>query len=106
MEGPTNLTQSKIIARVVSTIENFKCYSFENMIIKVLIYFDWNSYLSAGKFNFFLSASQKYSCSKSQNTHGYFEDRPNFHHIVFRRLFDTSFLYSFRQQKSEGQVDV
>ena len=45
MEGSTNLTQSKIIARVVSIIENCKCYSFENMIIKVLIYFDWNSCL-------------------------------------------------------------
>ena len=44
MEGPKNLTQSKIVARVVSIIENCKCYSFENMIIKVLIYFDWNSY--------------------------------------------------------------
>ena len=43
VEGPTNPTQLKITATEESTIEN--CITFENMIIKVLIYSDWNSCL-------------------------------------------------------------
>ena len=43
VEGPTNQTQLKITAMAVSIIEN--CITFENMIIKVLIYSDRNSYL-------------------------------------------------------------
>ena len=43
VEGPTNQTQLKITAMAVSIIEN--CITFENMIIKVLIYSDLNSCL-------------------------------------------------------------
>ena len=43
VEGPTNLTQLKITATEESTIEN--CITFENMIIKVLIYSDRNTCL-------------------------------------------------------------
>ena len=43
VEDPTNLTLSKITATEESTIENY--ITFENMIIKVLIYSDWNSCL-------------------------------------------------------------
>ena len=41
VEDPTNPTQLKITATEESTIEN--CITFENMIIKVLIYSDRNS---------------------------------------------------------------
>ena len=43
VEDPTNLTQLKITATEESTIEN--CITFENMIIKLLIYSDRNSCL-------------------------------------------------------------
>ena len=43
VEGPTNPTPLKITAMEESTIEN--CITFENMIIKVLIYSDPNSCL-------------------------------------------------------------
>ena len=66
VEDPTNLTQLKIIARVVSIVENCKCYSFENMIIKLLIHLIGILVFSAGKCSFLLSAKSKVESTAAQ----------------------------------------
>ena len=89
MEGPTNLSQSKIMARVVSIIENCKCYSFENMIINVLIYFDWNFYTYSSQLANVIFCFRKVKSTLAQNTYGYFKD------LILQNIIMVSISLSF-----------